>query len=380
MKKLWYRFEQFCKRGLLRAIESIFAKEELAPAQVDAAGIKRILVIRQHDMLGDFLLSTPVLRALRQRFPQAHIGVLAREYFADTLEAHPCVDEILRFQEHGTRWTPRRIARLWRQLRAGWDLTVVLNTVSHSLTSDLLALLSGAQYVLGSEHRVFPGCRRNFFYNLLAPYAQQTKPQSERNLDIVRYLGADTDDLGEIMRVTAAEREAARAILRDAGWKEGGLTIGMHVGAGKVMNRWPVPRFAELAQRWHEQRGAQIVLFWGGNESDLGAEFCARTAFAPVKIPPRALREMAACFTHCHAVVCNDTGVMHVCAAAGVPLVAVFGPTDPEEWKPIGEKFIAVRHESLQTAAVTVEQVDLALQRLLPNKQAEHALKKASAA
>jgi len=302
---------------------------------------------------------------LRERFPQAHIGVLAREYFAETLIAHPFVDEILRFYEHGTHWTWQRLVRLWRQLRQGWDLTVVLNTVSHSVTSDMLALLTGAPYVLGSEHRVFPGCTRNFFYNLLAPYATASKPQSARNVDIVRYLGADTRDLSEIMRLTAAEQESARLALRNRGWQEGVLTVGMHVGAGKIMNRWPVTHFAELARRLHEEHAAQIVLFWGNSETELSREFCSRLPFAPLTMPPRALREMAACFSHCHAVVCNDTGVMHVCAAVGVPLVAIFGPTDPAEWKPVGEKFIAVRHPQQETAAVGVDQVYRSLLPLL---------------
>ncbi len=372
MKHFWYHLEQFFKRNFLHWLEKFFGKKALSPAQVDYAAIRRILVIRQHDMLGDFLLSTPALRALRERFPQAHIGVLVREYFTGTVASHPFVDELLQFYEHGTRWTWRRILSLWRQLRSGWDLAVVLNTVSHSLTSDVLAFLSGAKYVLGSEHRVFPGCERNFFYNLLAPYADEIKPQSERNLDIVRHLGANTDDLSETMRLTQVEREAAGLILKNNGWQEGRLTIGMHVGAGKIMNRWPAWRFADLAQLLHDDHGAQIILFWGGNETALSREFCMRIDFKPVKIPPRELREMAACFTHCAAVICNDTGVMHVCAAAGVPLVAIFGPTDPQEWKPIGDKFVAVRHESLQTEAVEVEKVYAALLGLLHKEYRGH--------
>ena len=371
MKKFWYPLEQFFKRSLLRALNRIFDQKTLTPAEVDFAALQRILVIRQHDMLGDFLLATPVLRALRERFPGAHLGVLVREYFAPTVEAHPCVDEILHFYEHGTHWTPRRAWALWQQLRRDWDLAVVLNTVSHSLTSDVLALLSGAKYILGSEHRVFPGCERNFFYNLLAPYAANVKTQSERNLDIVRYLGIDTADHSEIMCVIPAERKAAREALADTGWREGVMTIGMHLGAGKIMNRWPVARFAALAQRLHDDHGFQIALFWGGNEGDLSREFCARVGFAPVKIAPRALRAMAACLTHCDAVVCNDTGVMHVCAAVGVPLVAIFGPTDPAEWKPVGRKFIAVRDTSLQTAAVEVDQVYSTLLDLLKHQGKE---------
>jgi len=87
---------------------------------------------------------------------------------------------------------------------------VVLNTVSHSFTNDLLANFSGARYILGSEQLIFPGCTRNFFYNLTAPYSPVEKHQSERNLDIVRHIGVETDDLSEVMHLFNMERQAAQ--------------------------------------------------------------------------------------------------------------------------------------------------------------------------
>lgn len=365
MAHAWYRVEQFCKRNALYWLEKLLAREVLAPAQVNLAEIKRILVVRQHDMLGDFILATPVLSALRHNFPRAHIGVLVREYFAEVVTAHAEVDEILLFHEHGTRWTLRRAWSLWRQLRRGWDLTIVLNTVSHSLTSDVLAYFSKAKYVLGSEHRVFEGCARNFFYNLLAPYAAEEKHQSERNLDIVRHIGVQPQHAAEVMYLTRIERERARLKLHEWGWHSHGLVIGMHVGAGKIANRWPIEKFAELAQQLHEELGAQVLLFWGKNENDLAEKFCRLVRFAPIKIMPTALREMAACFTFCNALVCNDTGVMHVCAALNVPLVAIFGPTPPALWKPIGESFLALYGRDQTTASVSVGEVRAALLTLL---------------
>lgn len=365
MPRLWYRVEQSCKRTALRWLEKLIAKEQLSPARLDFAEIKRILVIRQHDMLGDFILATPVLPALRQAFPHAHLGVLVRGYFADVVAQHAAVDEVLLFHEHGRQWTWRSARRFYRQLRRGWDLTIVLNTVSHSLTSDLLAYFSKARYVLGSEHRVWEGCSRNFFYNLLAPYAAEAKHQSERNLDIVRRLGVKPQSAAEVMHLTQEERERAFIKLKKENLRSGKLVIGMHVGAGKIPNRWPIEKFAELAQRLRDEREAEVVLFWGKNEGELAEKFCARVRFAPIKIAPTSLREMAACFTHCHAMICNDTGVMHVCAAVDVPLVAIFGPTPPEQWKPVGEKFIAVRGKDETTASVAVEEAWKALRRLL---------------
>ncbi len=361
----WYRLEQLFKRNALRWLEKLFAQKILSSEQINLAAIKRILVIRQHDMLGDFILATPVLPALRAALPQAHIGVLVRGYFADVVAQHAAVNEVLLFHEHGTQWTLPHAWRFWKQLRSGWDLTIVLNTVSHSLTSDLLAYFSKAKYVLGSEHRVWEGCSRNFFYNLLAPYSAEEKHQSERNLDIVRRLGVRSQSAAEVMHLTSEEHARAFIKLKESGLRPDTLVIGMHVGAGKIPNRWPIEKFAELAQRLREEHDAEVILFWGKNEGELAEKFCALVRFAPIKIAPTGLREMAACFTHCSALVCNDTGVMHVCAAVGVPLVAIFGPTPPELWKPIGEKFLAVRGKDETTASVRVAEVQIALESLV---------------
>lgn len=355
---------------LIRTLESMIHRSVLTPEEVDFSAVRSVLVIRQHDMLGDFLLATPVFRALRNRFPGARIGVLVRDYFADTVAGNPFVDEILVLQKGSRRWNPRQMMTLLKQLRNRWDLTVVLNTVSHSLSSDLLAELSGARLLLGSAHRVFPGASRNFFYHLLAPYSTTTVHQTERNLDIVRYIGAQTGDLTECLYVQDAERRDALEILRERGMREETLRIAFHVGAGKMANRWPVARFAQLAQLLHDRLGAQIVLFWGPNETALADEFCRLITVAPVKVYPAGLRHLAASFTHCSLLVCNDTGVMHVCAAVGVPLVAVFGPTPPGEWKPIGDSFVAVRSSSCTVDDVDVDavyaQVTLLLQQSRP--------------
>lgn len=366
---LWNRIEQYIKKNHLAFLERKFSREVILPAFVNYSEIHSILVIRQHDQLGDFLLSTPVLRALREHFPKARIGVVVRDYFAEIVEHNPFVDEILVFHENGRDWTRQRIRRFWRQLRSGWDLAVVLNTVSHSLTSDLLAHFSRAKFILGSEHLVFAECSRNFFYNLVAPYWSEQRHQTERNLDIVRHIGVDTTDLSETMALSREERSDAMIALRELGLLQGKTVIGMHVGAGKLFNRWPVGRFGQLAQMLHDSKVAQVLLFGGPGEEQLVEHLCKYIQFDPIKIPPTSLRRLAAFFTCCDALVCNDTGVMHLAAAVGTPLVAIFGPTDPAEWKPPGKRFVALRDSTRKaTDAIDVEQVYKALVDLLPGK------------
>ncbi len=363
--KLWNNIEQVFKRSGLGIFEKWLDRGVVSPNLLNLYAIRRVLVIRQHDQLGDFLLSTPVLRALRQFFPQAHIAVLARSYTAEVVYNNEYVNELIIFSEKGYLWTPAKLWRLVGGLRRGWDLTIVLNTVSHSLTSDLLAHFSGARYILGSEHRIFPGCRRNFFYNLVARYFNQPKHQTERNLDIVRHLGIDTDDRSEVMTLTAQDKLLARNFLRQHGVDDNDVVVAIHPGAGKLQNRWPVEKFAELATAMHRQFSVRLIVTWGPKEKELGLDLRRRLPFEPIVVHGLSLRQLAALLSHTDVFVCNDTGVMHLAAAVSTPLVAIFGPTDPKEWKPIGKKFIALRGEKQRCENVGVQQALQAIQSLL---------------
>ncbi len=359
--------DRYLKPSVLRMLERLFSKAPVSPHEPHHSEIKRILVIRQHDQLGDFLLATPVIRALREHYPDAKIGLLVRDYFADVASLVPGIDEILVFRANLFHWTFKRFTTLWNQLRRRWDMAVVLNTVSHSLTSDVLAYLSGARYIVGSEAHVFSGCSRNFFYNVVAPLHGPPRHQTDRNLDIVRILGVDTHNLSEEIRIPENERIPALERMSKAISPPRPL-IGMHIGAGKKLNRWPVRNFASLAEQLREKFGAGIVLFWGPAEGELYREFCSSVSFSPMSVEPSPLLQLAACFSQCDAMVCNDTGVMHLAAAVGVPLVAIFGPTDPAEWMPIGKNCVSIRGEKGITGNVNPGNVLHAFQNLLGAK------------
>ncbi len=358
---LWNRFDQFAKKKGLRYLEKGLARPARKPEETPLEEVKRLLVIRSHDQLGDFLLSTPALLALRNRFPGAHIGLVVRSYCADTVQHHPHIDEILIFQEYGLRWTPGKITRFWKALYKKWDMAVVLSSESHSLTSDLIAVLSGAKIILGSGSHIFPGCSRNFFYDLIAPDPGRLH-QSERNLAIVRYIGADTGDLSERVHITTEEKNAVRQAFGSA--YSGFPVIGIHIGGSKSGNRWPVDRFVRIAEMLHDLP-AGILVFWGPGEKELSETFLGHVRFKPQLIPPSTLRRLAVHFSLCDLVISNDTGTMHLCAGVGTPLVAVFGPTDPEDWKPAGDLFMAIRSKDHKTQSVTAEEIFQAAVKLI---------------
>jgi heptosyltransferase-2 len=349
--------EDYLKRIGVRVLEAFLSKDVLQPEDFHRVKIKSILVMRQHDQLGDFLLATPVLRALREHFPDARIGVAVREYYKDVAQAVSYVDETLVVPDTLRGWSLRKARSLWHQLKNQWDAAIVLNTVSHSLTSDLLAHVSHARFVLGSSDKVFAGCSRNFLYNLLAPRDPSTKHQTEMNLDIVRYIGVHTVDQTECIVVSDEMRHDAREYLIANGIDQEKRTVGLHIGAGKPINRWPAERFGELAAALHDRYHANVIVFWGPKEGRMLAEFRQTVHIPVVEIEPSSLIRLAAFFSVCDVVVCNDTGVLHVAAATGTSVVALFGPTDPAEWMPAGNQHSFVCGNNARIDAISVEQV-----------------------
>lgn len=352
----WNRFEQYFKHNQLRMLQRWLGLAELAPQQIDPERIKRILVVRQHDQLGDFLLSTPVFGALRNHFKGRTITVIARKYTAMLAQHHEAIDEIITFYEHGKDWDRAGLASLLQAVRNKFDLAVVLNTVSHSLSSDLLARFCCRTYLLGTAHLPFGGTDSNFFYNLRAPLREGIRHQSERNLDILRYIGVESQDAHERICLTKEEKGWARASLVAKGWDPQRLLIMVHPGAGKMGNRWPVEAFAEAANRLQKMFAAQIAVSWGPQETELGHALIGQIASPVIEANDRNLRNLAALFQQSGLFMCNDTGVMHLAAAVGTPLVAVFGPTDPAQWKPWGEEFVAVRADDQICRSVSVDQ------------------------
>jgi ADP-heptose:LPS heptosyltransferase len=351
---------EWLKKQFLRTLEAAMHRKPLPVNEVDWKFIDSILVIRQHDQLGDFLLASPVFRALRLKFPEARIGVVTREYFSDVAALIPFVDEVITVPGPSDRWNPSSLAHFIGRIRSGWKLAVVLNTVSHSLTSDLIAWLSRAAYVLGSEGGIFAGCRSNFLYNLHAPVVPGPRHQTDVNLDIVRFIGADTRDLTEAIVIP---EEPVKAATHEIGGKEDRV-IGMHIGAGKAGNRWSPENFAALADKLQDE-GNHVAVFSGPKEEDLLELFLKNVRRKPVTIGPTSLGRLTACFAACRVVVCNDTGVLHCAAATGTPVVGLFGPTSPSEWMPKGEKHRAIRGANGQIDSISVEEVVSAVNSVL---------------
>ncbi len=305
---------------------------------IDPGDIQRVLV-RAVNWLGDAVLTLPALEALDRRFPQAEISLLANPWVSGLFEGHPAVDRVLEYRTTDVHRGLLGRLRLANTLRdGGFDLAVLF---PNSLDAAVLVWLGGIPRRVG-----YPTDARRWLLTHPVPDVS-TMPgphQIERYLHLVRALGGNgTPSLR--LPVTAAAREIAGRVLTDHGIGPGDLPVALNPGAvyGSA-KRWPVERFAMVADGLAERCGARILLIGSKQERSIMDAVSARMQHPAINLGGRTdLRTLMGVLERTRLLVTNDTGGMHVAAAVGTPVLAVFGPTDPQTTGPLASYYRIVR-------------------------------------
>lgn len=333
------------KRFLTATIARAVRRERLTPETLRALRPRRILIVRQQNQMGDMVCATPVFRTLREAYPDAGIALVTAPVNREVVQHNPHLDRIFTFEQKLWR-RPGRLLAFLREIRGFQaELAFVLASVSFSVTSAGLALASGARWVVGADSEPFGLDLSRHAFSLEMP----SKPVLDVNavdhgLAPFEALGFGIPSRRTVVRPAAAEREAARSILSDLGMEPGFWAV--HPGAGKRQNIWPAGNFAEVIRRALAAGRPVLILHGPADAGPLARlqELLGDRIGAGVKVaPPSPVGVGAALLDEAERFLCNDTGVMHVAGALGVPTVALFGPTDPALWKPPVDSVVVVR-------------------------------------
>jgi heptosyltransferase-2 len=317
-----------------RAVTAPFRRRENEPG---ASPIRRILVIEPWN-IGDVILTTPLLRALRQRYPAATISLLAREYAQTLLAGSGLVDEVI---VADLPWTASRnkyplrasAAKRMRDLigvlrRKKFDATI---DARMDVRSNSLAALTKAKYRLG--YSIGGG---GWLLTLSLPSNRRNTHKVSDWLDLLALLPDGSEELPTVdriprLKVSDAETSAAASRLGD-GKAPPSPVIGYHPGGSHAAKRWPLGHFEHLVYALREAVSGTHIIFLGPDD------------VPPPGLPNGAvvrrptLRELMAEIACCDVLVCNDSGPMHIADALGVPVVAVFEIGNPQWYGPSGPK------------------------------------------
>ena len=303
-----------------------------AATTIDPAGIGKIL-IRAVNWLGDAVMTTPAIGTVREFFPAARITLLATPLVAELFTPHPWVDEVLVFDRNGRHRGLGGRLRLAAELKGhAFDLAIIL---PNSFDAALIPWLARIPRRLGllSDGR---GMLLN--YGMPKHLQATSGHQSEAYLSILSHFGITASARPQLLATTPAEDGAAAELLGSGGINPDDFVVGINPGAtyGSA-KRWYPERFAavadDLAVRW----GAKTVLTGGPGETAIAADIAGSVTSRCLNLAGRTrVRELMAVIKRCNFFITNDSGPMHIAAAVGIPVVAMFGPTSAIRTGPYG--------------------------------------------
>jgi ADP-heptose:LPS heptosyltransferase len=325
----------------------------------------RILVVRR-DNIGDLVCTTPLLGALRRRFPDGWIGVLANSYNAPVLAGHPDLDAVVTYRkgkhvDAGLLALARERIGLVRSLRRQRLDFVVLATTAYQARTLRLAQLLGARQIVGF---VDPKCVERAVDRPVPLVAMDDLHEVERVFRLAPVFGIEGPP--PPMRIAVDQGEALRVRGALEARRFDGPPIGVHISARKPSQRWPAERFVGLMRALHERRGIAFMLFWSPGPADhpqhpgddaKAAEIIEATRELPVLAwPTSQLAALIAGIDACGAMVMSDGGAMHIAAARGKPMVCFFGNSDAVRWRPWGVPHVLLQPASREVADVSADQ------------------------
>lgn len=301
------------------------------------------ILVRATNWVGDAIMSIPALQAVRAKWPQAKIVILARQWVADLYRGQPFADRVIS-SASSTRnpFVMERCA--WALRREKFDCALLLQNA-----------FSAAWLVWRARIPERIGYARDGRSALLTravPVPQTDEVPSHESfyyLELVKRAGWLTDlpDIKEIkLQVAPAAIESAEAALQKAGVRKGSLRIAIAPGAAFGSAKcWLPERFAAVSDGLVEDFGADVILFGTVSEIDVSQQISSQMRHRPVNLVGQTpIGELPALFSRCNLFIGNDSGAMHVAAAAGLPVVAVFGSTDPDGTAPVTPLRTLVRH------------------------------------
>lgn len=324
------------KRALMRAMGALLRARRLSPEQVRTMEFERVLVIRQHNQMGDMLLAVPALRAIKAAYPRSQLHVVSSTLNRGVMGICPYVDRVHTYDKRNVFSHAGLVSRLRRER---FDVVILLHTVSFSFTSLVLAVLSGARLRIGSTSHRVGQLLTGSYLSLTLPLpsegeiARAGMNEAEHNLYPLAAIGITTDNIAPEIEPGDESRRWAAEFAAHA-WRRDTARLAVHPGAGKSENIWPPERFAAVVNSMAETKPVSLVVVEGPRDRDAVAAFVAACAIDAAVVRGRSIGDVAALLRLADLTICNDTGVMHVAAAAGARTLAVFGPTDPVRWAP----------------------------------------------
>lgn len=304
---------------------------------------EKILLIKLR-AIGDVVMSTIVIDNLAAAFPDAAIDFLTEPAAAGVLLHHPALRKVVILDRKA--WSRQGAIR---QLKSNGAFLRSIRAEKYDLVFDffgnprsaLITAWSGATVRVGYNYRV-----RQLAYTKIVSSRANEIHEADWHLDALTALHIPIVSRQLHVATSAHDEAFAQDFLRSCGWPEKRI-VAINFYGGWPAKRWPLRRFAELADAIAQHYDVGFVVTWGPGEES-GAQQLRDMANVPLHLaPPTSLKQAAALLASVSLLVTTDSGPMHIAAAMNTPCVAIFGPTNPKLQGPYGSQHVVVRKEDL---------------------------------
>jgi lipopolysaccharide heptosyltransferase II len=317
--------------------------QPLAPARWDWSTVQRVLVVRLRS-IGDTVLTTPSLFALRRFLPGAQIDILLEDWVAPVLDASDLVDRVITIPPDST--TAR--ARTARDLRAT-RYDVVYN-LHGGTTATLMTRATGARHRVGFAHYQYARLHNHAAPSSLEIWQRPKLHSVEQQLALIGWTGVPvTDRPATKLAVNENALSSVSAKLRAAefaGFDQGESFAMIHPAAAFATKQWAPEKFARVADEL-TARGLTPVAIVSPQEKQLAESLISQSSARVIALTDLSLPEVTALASRARLFVGNDSGIAHIAAAAGAPCVVIFGSSNVAHWRPWTTKANEVVREEM---------------------------------
>lgn len=281
----------------------------------------RILII-QTAFIGDVILCTPLIKVLRETFPDAFISFLLIPETENVLENNPHLNQVLVYDKRKKGGLGSFLQMVSRVKQGKFDLAVIPH---RSLRSALLAYLSGIPERIG-----FDRAAGSSLFTKKVVYEAKVH-EVDRNLSLLSGFTPHLTDTSPELFPSSEDFSYARKLLSDSGISERDKIVGVAPGSVWATKRWLPERFAEVADLLLKEAGAKVVLLGSGEDRSLCERIADLMAGRPAIVAGKtSVLQSAAIASLCKVILSNDSAPVHMASAMKIPVVAVFGSTIPE--------------------------------------------------
>src|SRR5256714_3140416 len=301
------------------------AAQPLAPSRWDWHDVRKVLLIRLRS-IGDTVLATPSIFALRRFLPDAEIDILVEDWVAPLLDSHPHVNKVITLERSG--FMAR--ARVARELRsAGYD---VVYNLHGGTTATFLTRATGARHRVGFKTYQYAQLHNHQAPSPLLLWQQQKTHSVEQQLALLGWTGVPVSDRPRTeLGVSPAAANAVDQRLRAAGLGDRRFAL-IHPAAAFATKQWATENFARAIEFLAERDIASVAIA-ASHEKEILNNLTGQSS-APVVSFDLSLPEVTALATRSHLFVGNDSGIAHIAAAVGTPSVVIFGSSNIAHWRP----------------------------------------------